>query len=80
MSKFDYYTMEEDPYKEDTVKVYGWGTYPRYFVLAGQPMKQFLDWMTEEEARAKYPGIKWSNKWMEPQVSVDHLSDGPDLY
>lgn len=63
----------------DGVDVLGWGTYPQSSVLAGQPMKVWLDnFPTEEEARAAYPQAKeWSHPLLDPQVSLDHLP-GPD--
>ena len=75
--KFDYYTLRHSQY--GGVDVLGWGTYPRGSVLAGQPMKVFLDaFPTEEAARAAYPQAeRFSSAWTDPQVSLSHLP-GPD--
>lgn len=70
---YDYYTLRVG--KWGGVDVLGWGTYPESSVLAGQPMKVFLDnFPTEEEARSAYPQAEnFSSTWTEPQVSLAHL-------
>ena len=75
---YDYYTLRHG--KWGGVDVLGWSTYPRHSVLAGQPMKVFLDnFDTEEEARKAYPQAEhFSNKWTEPQVSLNHLGENDD--
>ncbi len=73
--EFDYYTLRHG--KWGGIDVLGWGTYPDSSVLAGQPMKCFLDnFPTEAEARRVYPQAEhFSNAWTEPQVSLAHLPD-----
>lgn len=74
---FDYLTLRHG--QQGSIDVLGWSTYPESSVLAGQPMKVFLDNVPDEAAaRAQYPqALGFSNKWTEPQVSVAHLP-GPD--
>lgn len=76
---FDYLTLRHGRSHMGGVDVLGWSTYPDSSVLAGQPMKVFLDTFdTEEQARAKFPQAEhFSNAWTEPQVSLAHLP-GPD--
>jgi hypothetical protein len=71
--KFDRYTLRRNP--DQSVDVLGWGTYPENSVLAGQPMKVFLDsFDTPEEAQARFPqATQWSNKFTDPQVNLNHL-------
>jgi hypothetical protein len=72
---YDYLTLQ---YKgEGDIAVYGWSTYEESSVLAGQPMKVWLDsFGTEEEARAAFPQAGgFSSKWTEPQVNLNHLPD-----
>lgn len=82
MVKWDRFTVEHKPLAgcgDPVWVVYGWSTYPRSSVLAGQPMKQFLDsFDTHEEATAKYPEAVQSSKWAEPQVSLSHLPGEDD--
>lgn len=70
---FERYTMRRDRF--GGVDVLGWGTYPRSSVLAGQPMKVFLDTFdTVEQAQAAYPqATLFSSRWTDPQVSLSHL-------
>ena len=78
VAKHDYYTLQYDG--THTVSAYGWSTYERNSVLAGQPKKQWLEsYDTEEDARKDYPDAQFSSKWTEPQVSLNHLP-GPDDY
>jgi hypothetical protein len=80
MAEYTHYTMENDRF-DDGLNIYGWGTYGRSSVLAGQARKQFIGCCeSQEEAEAKYPGISWGNKWIDPQNSVNHLPDGPDYW
>lgn len=84
--KFDYFTLQRE--RDESVTVYGWGTYPRYSVLAGQASKTWLHSCdTEEDARAfikqgwgkrHAADANWSSRWTEPQVSLMHLSDEGD--
>ena len=77
--RFDYYTMGADQSMPGTVFVYGWGTYERSSVLAGQPMKQYLDaFDSEAEAKAVYGDMNFSSRWTEPQVSLAHLPGEDD--
>jgi len=69
-NNYDYFTMTQDEVY-DSWNVYGWSTYEPNSVLAGQPKKVFLEsYETPEEAERNYPGVKPSNKWTEPEVSV----------
>lgn len=76
--EWDYYTVSLNrPY--GGYAVYGWDTYPEGSVLAGQSRKVFLDsFETMEAAQAAFPDAKWSNKWLEPQVSLNHLPSEDD--
>jgi hypothetical protein len=49
-------------------------------VLEGQTLTQFLgNYKTEEEAKAAHPEAEmYTNAWMQPQVSLSHLSDEGD--
>ncbi|MCK5551279.1 MAG: hypothetical protein KAI41_12165, partial [Hyphomicrobiaceae bacterium] len=61
------------------VEVIGWGTYSRSSVLAGQPMKKYLGTFTSEaEAEAVYGSMNWNSKYLEPQVSLNHLPGEDD--
>ncbi len=76
MVEFEYYTMAADP---DGVIVYGWGTYERHSVLAGQASKMFLEMFdTEAQAVEVYGNMNYSSKWTEPDISLNHLPDGGD--
>jgi hypothetical protein len=72
---FDYLTLRFGRYGE--IDVLGWGEYPESSVLAGQPMKVWLDsFATEEQARAAYPQVSgYSSNWTNPQPSLSHLPD-----
>ena len=81
MKKYEYFTKERK--SEENFCLYGWGTYPSYSVLAGQASKSYLrgfDTSEELEAFMSEEGIsgEWSNQWVEPQISLDHLSDEGD--
>lgn len=78
--KFDRYTMNaEEPRYGGGVAVYGWGWYERSSVLAGQPMKKYLErFDTAEEAQAVYGDMGFSSKWTEPEVSLNHLPGEDD--
>lgn len=72
--QYDHYTLEVKEGPGLPFAVYGWGTWPRSSVLAGQPMKQFLDsYETREQALAIYPDATPGSKWTNPQNSFDHL-------
>jgi len=76
---FDYYTISQSRYG-DGFDVFGWGTYERSSVLAGQPRKVFLDaFMTLEAAKVEFPTAELSSPWMEPQVSLVHLPGDDDF-
>ena len=80
-NKYDHLTKECKG--EDDFALYGWGTYPSHSVLAGQAMKQYLigfDTAEQLEAFMAENGLdgEWSNQWLEPQVSLNHLSDSGD--
>lgn len=76
--RFDYYTANAEG--DDGVFVYGWGTYGRSSVLAGQAMKMGLDHFdTIEEARKVYgDDLEFSSRWTEPGNSVGHLPGEDD--
>lgn len=75
-SKYEYLTYE---WRDGRVIVHGWGTYPRHSVLAGQASKTFIDaFDTVEAAKTAYPDATSSHPMLQPQVSLNHLSDGPD--
>jgi hypothetical protein len=77
-TKYDYYTISHAR-QGDGFTVYGWGTYPRSSVLAGQPMKVYIQsFPTFELAQQAYPGAQMSSKWTEPQVSLSHLPGEDD--
>jgi len=79
---WDWFTVENRPLSgcgEPKWIVYGWSTYPKSSVLAGQPMKQFLDsFDTKEEAVKAFPGAVPSNRFVEPQISLSHLPGEDD--
>jgi hypothetical protein len=76
--KYERYTLRRQD--DDTVDVLGWGTYPGGSVLAGQPMKVFLEnFDTVEEAQKFYPqATQWSNRFTDPQVNLSHLPGEDD--
>lgn len=77
--RFDYYEKRQNPGQAD-VDVIGWGTYGRSSVLSGQASKHFLDnFDSEAEAEAVYGPMNWNNKWLEPQVSLNHLPGEDDF-
>lgn len=78
--RFDYYTLRQGGAPLGGVDVLGWGTYPEESVLAGQPMKVFLNnFPNEAQARAAYPLAQgFSNAYTEPQVSLSHLPGEDD--
>ena len=80
MEQFKYYTINYlAEYGESCYGIYGWGVYPRTSVLAGQARKVFVEsFDTIEAAQAAYPGANESNKWTEPQVSLNHLPSEDD--
>lgn len=73
ITKYHYLTLRHGRY--GGIDVVGWGTYPRNSVLAGQPMKVFLDnFPNEDEARAAYPSAEgFTNRWTEPTNTFNHL-------
>ena len=77
--KFEYFTMNVEP--DGSVFVYGWGTYGRSSVLAGQAMKKGLDHFdTPDAAMAVYGSdMNFSSKWTEPGISLNHLPGEDDF-
>jgi hypothetical protein len=76
---FDYYTISHSRHG-DGFDVFGWGTYERSSVLAGQPKKVFLDaFETLEAAKAEFPTATMSSRWTEPQASLTHLPGEDDF-
>lgn len=78
--KYDRLTYEfkrdRDEMGVDPICVYGWSTYPDNSVLAGQPMKCFIDAFPDDAAAlAAYPTAKPSNRLSEPRVNLRHLPD-----
>lgn len=75
--QYDYCTLSFNEY--GGINLYGWGTYGRSSVLAGQSKKQFLEmYDTKEEAEKLHPDLAFSSKWTEPQNSFNHLPDTQD--
>ncbi len=75
--KFDYYTI--NLHDDEAASVFGWSTYERSSVLAGQPRKVYIEsFDTLAEAEAAYPGAGISSRWTEPQISVSHLPGEDD--
>jgi hypothetical protein len=74
--RYDYLTME---WRQGAVCVHGWGEYPESSVLAGQPMKRFLDsFGTVEEAKTAYPSAEMSHPLIQAQNSFSHLPGEDD--
>jgi len=73
--KNDFYTIEPEIY--GGFSVFGWGTYERGSVLAGQQRKSFLaDFATVAEALKTYPKADVMGGRVEPApISVMHLPD-----
>jgi hypothetical protein len=81
MKKYDYFTKEQKA--RDDFCLYGWGTYPSNSVLAGQACKSYIRGFETIEAIEQFMidnsiDGNWSNQWLEPQTSYNHLSDGGD--
>lgn len=73
---YDYLTAE---WRDGKVCVHGWSEYPESSVLAGQPMKRWLDdFGSMEEALAKFPQASPSHPLLQPQVSLAHLPGEDD--
>jgi hypothetical protein len=80
--KYDYLTLQHKPLNGWCI--YGWGTYKASSVLAGQPMKCFIDSYGDGDegraaALAAYPQATPSSEWTEPQVSLSHLPGEDDM-
>lgn len=81
---FEYYTKHRENNGDVTVK--GWGVYGPSSVLAGQSMKTFLGSFPSErecdaalaEAGINPAEVNWSNGYIEPVNTFNHLPDGPD--
>jgi len=75
--QYDYCTLSWN--ERGGVNLYGWGTYGRSSVLAGQSKKCFLEmYDSQEEAEAKHPDLGFSSKWTEPRNTFNHLPDHQD--
>ena len=76
MSDYHSITIEAARYGNG-VSVYGFGTYPRSSVLAGQTMKRFLaGFDTEAEALAAYPNADVG--YRSAHNTYDHLPGEDD--
>jgi len=86
MNKYDYYKLHVTGHEGDSGRyvVKGYGTYEKYSVLAGQTKITFLDsFATEAAAREAYPdlandGTEYSNRYLDPVNTFDHLPDDED--
>lgn len=59
--------------------VYGWDTYPRSSVLAGQQRKVFLDHFERlDQVQAAYPDAVGSHPLIERVISLNHLPGEDD--
>lgn len=78
--KYERFTIENKGNQFlDPFVVYGWSTYGKNSVLAGQPQKVFLDsYETSDAALKEYPQAAPGSKWTDPQVSLNHLPDEND--
>jgi hypothetical protein len=77
MNRFDRHTIQLQD--DGKCTVYGWGIYPRSSVLSGQPMKVYLkSFESMEDAKDAYPDATLSNKFLDPQVSLNHLPSEND--
>ena len=84
--RFDYFALRTGEY--GGVDILGWGEYPDSSVLAGQPMKCFLDnvadeaaaraWIVERAGTKAAEHVGWSSKWTDPVVSLSHLPGEDD--
>jgi len=76
--KFDYMDIIE---KDDgRFVVYGYDTFPRDSVMAGQSRKNYLDsFYSLEEAQKAYPKVELGHQLMQPENTFDHLPEGGDL-
>lgn len=76
--RYDYYTVRPDP-RYGGFNVHGFGKYSGKSVLAGQVMKQFLDaFRTREDALKVYPEASNGSKWLDPEVTLNHLPGEDD--
>lgn len=79
MSDYHYVSIEPARAPLRGVSVYGFGTYPRSSVLAGQTMKRYLaGFATEAEARAAYPEAEADVGYRDPCNTYDHLPGEDD--
>ncbi len=71
--KYDLYTLRRNG--DGGVDVLGHGIYPKSSVLAGQPMKVFLDaFDNEQDAQKQFPqATQWFNKHLHCAESLNHL-------
>ena len=71
---------------EESITLYGWGTYGTASVLAGQGMKTFLGCFASDaelsaaliEAGINPEDVNYSSKFVEPQNTYNHLPDTQD--
>lgn len=79
--KYAYFHMIRDTQTE-SITIKGYDTYPRSSVLAGQTRINFIDSFEafEESLMMKLWGqhAEWSNKYIEPQNTFNHLPDEGD--
>jgi hypothetical protein len=78
--RYNYFTKQN---KGDCLVLYGWGTYPSHSVLAGQASKSYIKAFDTEPELDQFLidndlEADWSNQWIEPQISLNHLSDEGD--
>ena len=77
MTQYERHTYEIQSFGD--VIVYGWGTYERSSVLAGQAKKVFIDsYDSLELAHKDYPDAQGGGKFTDPQISLDHLPSEDD--
>ena len=82
---YDYYTLTNEG--NGIYTVHAWGRYSSSSVLAGQARKVFIESFEHlghhedamAKAQAEYGDMNWSNKWTEPQVSLNHLPGEDDF-
>ena len=81
---YDYYTLTNEG--NGIYTVHAWGRYGPTSVLASQARKVFIESFecddhsqAMDQATAKHGGMSWINRWMEPQVSLNHLPGEDDF-
>ena len=84
--RITHYTIENGrgaTYSNSKIVVYGHGTYPRGSVLAGQPLRKWIDsFATIEEAKEKFPKaqvlVGVGTTYVDIDSMVSHLPDEQD--